>query len=131
MYSHVYFYYPFPSQVMENLSESLERKPRKFTIIYNNPGCHNGIMNTGKFEKLSECPNGYGLKIFAISIAVTERDPKLKLTCLSADISFGCAQDWVWTRSCLSPACRLPYLLRQVGQADRAVRSFRNLNRRH
>ena len=82
MRNSVYFYYPFPSQVMaqvmENLSEPPERKPRKFTIIYNNPGCHNDIMNTGKFEKLSEYPNGYGLKIFVISIAVTEHGAKVK-----------------------------------------------------
>ena len=44
--------------------------------------------------------------LLPISIAVTERDSKLKLTCL--------------------PACRTD---RSAGWADRAVRSFRYLNR--
>ena len=36
-------------------------------------------MNTGKFEKLSEYPNGYGLKIFVYKIELTNNKDVLKL----------------------------------------------------
>ena len=57
-FTHVYFYSPFPGSVMaavvRNLEESLERKPRKLTIIYCNPECHETVVNGTHFHKVNE-----------------------------------------------------------------------------
>ncbi|MEJ7639653.1 MAG: class I SAM-dependent methyltransferase, partial [Singulisphaera sp.] len=49
-YSHIYFYNPFTSvifkPVMDNILSSLDRNPRKLTVIYNNPACHAVIAAT-------------------------------------------------------------------------------------
>lgn len=59
-YNYVYFYAPFPSVVMaevvRNLASSLQRVPRKTTIIYNNPFCHAEIVSSGMFRKIAEYP---------------------------------------------------------------------------
>jgi hypothetical protein len=57
-YSHVYFYNPFLPDVMkcvlDNIVTSLTRNPRRLTIIYKNPQCHNMIIGTGIFDKVRE-----------------------------------------------------------------------------
>jgi SAM-dependent methyltransferase len=59
-YNYVYFYNPFYSGVMNrfihNLHESIARNPRKVTIIYNNPTCHQEIMLNGLFSSINEYP---------------------------------------------------------------------------
>lgn len=57
-YNYFYFYNPFPCPVMlevvENISRSLTRSPRKGTIIYLNPWCHDQIIEHGVFRKVEE-----------------------------------------------------------------------------
>lgn len=57
-YSHIYFYNPFTSvifkPVMDNILSSLDRNPRKLTVIYNNPACHAVIAATSVFDKVQE-----------------------------------------------------------------------------
>jgi len=57
-YNYVYLYNPFPCSVMldviENLSLSIKRKPRKVTMIYLNPECHKTIIDHGVFQKVNE-----------------------------------------------------------------------------
>ena len=57
IYNYVYFFNPFHSSIMqkvlENLIDSINRKPRKVTIIYFNPECHQEIINTKVFFKIS------------------------------------------------------------------------------
>jgi SAM-dependent methyltransferase len=59
-YTYIYFFNPFSSAVMEivinNIAASLHRKPRKLTIIYNNPVCDGVIMRSGIFKKVLEIP---------------------------------------------------------------------------
>ena len=70
-YNYIYFFNPFTSavmiKVMANLLASIERKPRKVTIIYNNPTCHDEIVSTGVFRKVGEYPYEWGLKLFVYS----------------------------------------------------------------
>jgi SAM-dependent methyltransferase len=60
-YNFVYFFNPFPCRVMAgvmvNLSASLTRQPRKITIIYLNPECHETITASGVFHKVKEFPH--------------------------------------------------------------------------
>lgn len=55
-FSHIYMYNPFPEAVMRrvvgHLRASLERSPRKPTVIYKNPQCHDAIIGDGTFELL-------------------------------------------------------------------------------
>jgi SAM-dependent methyltransferase len=57
-YTHIYFYNPFTSvvfkPVMDNILSSLDRNPRKLTIIYHNPTCHDVIAATSVFDKVKE-----------------------------------------------------------------------------
>jgi SAM-dependent methyltransferase len=57
-YDHFYFFNPFPHEVFEsvmmNITASLSRKPRKTTIIYRNPECHDIVVATELFEKVAE-----------------------------------------------------------------------------
>jgi SAM-dependent methyltransferase len=59
-YTYLYFFSPFSSAVMEpvmrNVIASLQSRPRKLTIIYNNPVCHDTILKTGVFVKTAEFP---------------------------------------------------------------------------
>lgn len=70
-YNYVYFFNPFTGavmiKVMANLLASIERKPRKVTIIYNNPTCHDEIVGTGVFRKVGEYPDEWGLQFFVYS----------------------------------------------------------------
>ena len=67
-YNYIYFYNPFPSivmkAVMENIINSVQAKPRKITIIYKNPVCHEDIIGTSKFVKTQEFPAEFELKFF-------------------------------------------------------------------
>lgn len=57
-YTHIYFFNPFPCQimsaVMENVKASLVRRPRHLTIIYNTPNCYQEILIGGEFIKQAE-----------------------------------------------------------------------------
>lgn len=57
-YSFVYLYNPFPCSVvhrfMRNLTESLRRQPRRLTLIYKNPTCHEIVTATAGFTKARE-----------------------------------------------------------------------------
>ena len=57
-YNYIYFFNPFPCPVMQkvldNLKNSLNRKPRKVTIIYLNPECHDIIVTDSPFTKRQE-----------------------------------------------------------------------------
>ena len=59
-YTYIYFFNPFPSTVMEavmrNVMQSLQSRPRKLTIIYKNPVCHDTVLKTGVFVKMAEFP---------------------------------------------------------------------------
>jgi SAM-dependent methyltransferase len=60
-FNYVYFFNPFPGavmrEVMANINESLARAPRKMTIIYLNPACHDCILENSPFRKLGEFPH--------------------------------------------------------------------------
>jgi SAM-dependent methyltransferase len=62
-YTYLYFFNPFPAVVMEevmkNAIASLRSRPRKLTIIYYNPVCHDTILKTGVFAKTTEYPGDY------------------------------------------------------------------------
>lgn len=57
-FSHIYLYNPFPCSVCERFLQrvltSLEHRPRRLTIIYNNPVCHDVVIGSGRFRKTLE-----------------------------------------------------------------------------
>ncbi len=57
-YNYLYLYNPFPcvvmDSVMRSLVASLDRKPRRFRIIYLNPVCSETILGSGHFVKIKE-----------------------------------------------------------------------------
>ena len=67
LYSHLYFYNPFPQQIMEqvmnNLMHSLSAK-QDFTIIYCNPVCHETVIETGAFIKTGDFEADWGNRIY-------------------------------------------------------------------
>jgi SAM-dependent methyltransferase len=60
-YNFVYFFNPFKTPVMkavvENLGASLKRCPRRCTIVYKFPTCHD-VLVSGGFEKIREFDHG-------------------------------------------------------------------------
>ncbi len=54
-YNYIFMYNPFPKivleKVLENLKESLKRKPRELTVIYQNPQFGNVLSNDKTFKK--------------------------------------------------------------------------------
>jgi len=56
--NYFYFFNPFPCNVMraviENISLSLIKKPRKATLIYYNPECHDSVVTGTPFVKINE-----------------------------------------------------------------------------
>ena len=52
--THAYFYFPFGGEifrrVLDNIVESLERAPRRLTLIYACPGLDQRVRETGRFE---------------------------------------------------------------------------------
>lgn len=57
-YNYFYFFSPFPSAVMSavirNICASLANRPRKATIIYFNPECHDAVVTDSPFVKTDE-----------------------------------------------------------------------------
>jgi hypothetical protein len=57
-FNYFYFFSPFPSPVMgaviRNISSSLSHYPRKATIIYFNPECHDAVVSDSPFVKITE-----------------------------------------------------------------------------
>jgi Methyltransferase domain len=70
-YTFIYFYNPFPPPVMadvlENIYSSLIRTPRRVTLIYDNPLCHDEILKRGVFVRTAEYPDEWGNRIFVYS----------------------------------------------------------------
>jgi len=60
-YNYFYFFDPFPCHVMQdvitNIEQSIDRYPRKTTIIYLNPSCHELIEASHIFSKTKELPH--------------------------------------------------------------------------
>ena len=58
LYNYFYFFCPFPCNVMSavirNIGTSLIRTPRKATIIYYNPECHDAVVTDSPFVKVNE-----------------------------------------------------------------------------
>lgn len=54
-YNYIYLFNPFPCNViitiMENIKESLKRRPRVLNMIYVNPICHDTIKSSGVFHQ--------------------------------------------------------------------------------
>ena len=52
--THAYMFNPFMGetfrQVLQNVAESLDRRPRRFQLIYVNPENHDDVMATGRFR---------------------------------------------------------------------------------
>ncbi|MBQ9048580.1 MAG: class I SAM-dependent methyltransferase [Solobacterium sp.] len=57
-FNYIYMFNPFPEQIMKgamaNLLESLERKPRKCTIVYAHPVCHSYIVRNTPFRLVDQ-----------------------------------------------------------------------------
>lgn len=53
-FTHIYMFNPFPklvmADVMRNLEASLGRRPRRLTVIYFFPTCHDIVMESGLFH---------------------------------------------------------------------------------
>ncbi len=60
-YNYFYFFDPFPEVVMQdvlrNIEQSILDRPRKITIIYLNPFCHELIESRGVFARIGELPH--------------------------------------------------------------------------
>lgn len=72
-YDYVYLYNPFPCNVVQavmgNLVDSIRRRPRRVTIVYNTPRCHDTIVSNRGFEKIGEYPSGPSLPPFFVYVA--------------------------------------------------------------
>lgn len=57
-YNYFYFFDPFPCNVMQDVMDNIEKSilehPRKITIIYLNPGCHEVVESSSIFTKTKE-----------------------------------------------------------------------------
>ncbi len=57
-YNYFYFFSPFPAAVMSavirNICASLTNNPRKASIIYFNPECHDAVVTDSPFVKINE-----------------------------------------------------------------------------
>jgi SAM-dependent methyltransferase len=69
--THIFMYNPFScdvmKQVMVNLRASLERAPRRVTIVYRKPLCHEVIIGSGLFEvgpEHSQRPDVHSWRIY-------------------------------------------------------------------
>ena len=60
-YNYIYMFNPFPCNIMKNvitnINQSLKSNPRKIIIIYNNPVCHETIINSSFFDLIKEFYN--------------------------------------------------------------------------
>lgn len=70
-YNNFYLYNPFPEETMfkviNNLAHSVKNNEGKSRLIYNNPVCHDVIIQQGFFSKIKEYPDEWGNKIFVYS----------------------------------------------------------------
>jgi len=70
VYNYFYFFNPFPCVVMQdvinNIEASILEHPRKVTIIYLHPFCHDLIESGGIFNKTQELPH-FAYKCFIYS----------------------------------------------------------------
>ena len=75
-YNYFYFFDPFPCIVMKdvlsNIEKSARARPRKVTIIYLNPFCHDLIESSDIFRKKGELPH-FEHKCFIYSNVITSR----------------------------------------------------------
>jgi hypothetical protein len=66
-YNFFYLANPFKGELMELtlqlIISSLKRNPRIVTIIYNNPTCHQSIINSGAFKMVKQFPNKWKTNI--------------------------------------------------------------------
>jgi hypothetical protein len=69
-YNYFYFFSPFPAAVMSavirNICNSLACNPRKATVIYFNPECHDAVVTGSPFVKTNEF-NHHELSYFIYS----------------------------------------------------------------
>jgi SAM-dependent methyltransferase len=69
-YNMYYFYNPFGAEIMSkvisNINQKIYRTNREILIIYNNPVCHDIIIE-GSFFKISEYPAEWGNQIYIYS----------------------------------------------------------------
>ena len=73
LFNHIYFYNPFGSttmsRVVNNLTRSIERNPRKVFVIYNTPACHDEIIRYGQFSMIGDYANVGPKRIYVYSNA--------------------------------------------------------------
>jgi len=70
IYTYVYMYNPFPQatvkQVLDNINQSLRRRPRPMTVIYKNPTCRDAMTDAG-FREVRTFNHCYpSFSIFAV-----------------------------------------------------------------
>jgi hypothetical protein len=67
-YNIFYLYNPFPAETMlkviSNIKSSADNSARELRLIYNNPVCHDDIIQQGTFEKIKEYPDEWGNKMY-------------------------------------------------------------------
>ena len=60
-YNYFYFFDPFPCAVMmdvlKNIEQSIRAQPRRVTLIYLNPSCHDLLEASDVFRKTKELPH--------------------------------------------------------------------------
>jgi 16S rRNA A1518/A1519 N6-dimethyltransferase RsmA/KsgA/DIM1 with predicted DNA glycosylase/AP lyase activity len=70
-YNMLYMYHPFPEEIMRpvvaNIHSSIASREQEMLLIYNNPVCHELIVNDGIFSKQREYPDEWGNGIFIYS----------------------------------------------------------------
>jgi SAM-dependent methyltransferase len=70
-YSMLYMYHPFPEEIMRpvvaNIHSAITGREQEMLLIYNNPVCHELIVNDGVFSKHREYPDEWGNGIFVYS----------------------------------------------------------------
>ena len=70
-YSMIYFYNPFPAVIMRpvirHIEQSIQNGGREVLVIYNNPACHDVIVEHGVFFKKREYPDEWGNRIYVYS----------------------------------------------------------------
>jgi SAM-dependent methyltransferase len=70
-YSMLYLYHPFPEEIMRevvaNIQSSIAGREQEMLVIYNNPVCHELLVNDGVFRKHREYPDEWGNGIVVYS----------------------------------------------------------------
>lgn len=80
-YNYFYFFDPFPCNVMEevmsNIEKSISEHPRKVTIIYLNPLCHELIESGNIFTRTKELPHFEHKCFVYVNVKTTEQLPNV------------------------------------------------------